>query len=413
MRSPFIILRTLAAVIVLLSVVLSSSWSGCCALVEDSTSPETTPTLNTTTAKNTSSLSSWSSSSSSSSFVQDCTGSAVTNNWNASNLAQVVESWKFTAEQQAKLQDFQQRIADISHWKNDPAEAARFLQEHNFDLIKAERMFRGMIQWRQSHGIDTFMEDYGEPPPIFQYSPIFLLKGLDKDQDPIFVQRLGRIDGRGLYHRLGAPAMVQAFRFVSELQTSRTCGIKEEWQWQTRYYEPLVGRRMTQLTILVDLDGLSVRLIRPALLGIVQETARVAQDHYPGLAKRVIVIRAPKIFQMAWKIAKHFYDARVHHKFVFAEQDAYLDVLREYMDLDVLPSVIYDQGHGQPMPGWFEKIHMEGGRIPSRHAFSKDEEEEEEESDEETDDDEDRETCDAEFDTTPQLPPPPDLEGTS
>ena len=56
---------------------------------------------------------------------------------------------------------------------------------------------------------------------------------------------------------------------------------------------------------------------------------------------------------------------------------------------------------------------MEGGRIPSRHAFSKDEEEEEEESDEETDDEEDQETCDAEYDTTPQLPPPPDLEGTS
>ena len=289
-------------------------------------------------------------------------------NWNASNVQQVIQAWKFNQTEQDHLEEFQHRIADVHHWKNDPAEAARFLKEHVFDVAKAERMFRGMLDWRQTLQIDAVLHEYGEPPAVFQYAPIFLLKGLDHEQDPIFVQRLGRIDGGGLYHSLGGPAMVQAFRFVSELQTSRACGIREDWQWQRRYYEPLVGRRMIQLTILVDLEGLSVRVLRPALLGIVQETARVAQDHYPGLAKRIIVIRAPKVFQMAWNIAKHFYDPRVHHKFVFAEQDEYLQVLSQYMDLDVLPSVIYEHGHGQPMSdSWFEKVHMEGGRIPALH----------------------------------------------
>ena len=321
---------------------------------------------------------------------QHCTGDPLVN-WNKSNVEQVIQAWKFNQTEQNQLQEFKHRISDVQHWKNDPVEAARFLKEHVFDLDKAEHMFRGMMEWRQSHNIDAFMNEYGEPPAVFQYAPIFLLRGLDHEQDPIFVQRLGRIDAGGLYHSLGGPAMVQAFRFVSELQTSRACGIPDNWQWQMRYYEPLVGRRMTQLTILVDLDGLSVRLLRPALLGIVKETARVAQDHYPGLAKRIIVIRAPKVFQVAWKIAKHFYDPHVHNKFIFAEQDDYLKILSEYMDLDVLPSVIYEHGHGQPMPdSWFEKVHMEGGRIPAlhgrKHKKSKNKNDEEEE---------DEETCEA------------------
>lgn len=74
---------------------------------------------------------------------------------------------------------------------------------------------------------------------------------------------------------------------------------------------------------------------------------------------------------MAWNVAKHFYDSRVHHKFVFSSHDDYLEVLGEYMDLDVLPSVIYPEGTGTQMPGFFELIHMEGGLIPEEASEPK------------------------------------------
>jgi len=92
--------------------------------------------------------------------------------------------------------------------------------------------------------------------------------------------------------------------------------------------------------------------------------AKLKKDHYPGLAKRIFFVRAPKVFMMAWKIAQHFYDRRIHNKFIFAGHDEYVDVLSEYMDLEVLPTVLYEDGKGQPL-GWFEKVHMEGGFLPA------------------------------------------------
>ena len=285
--------------------------------------------------------------------------------WSEHNVQQVLEAWNFTDEQQWQFMELHSRLSDINHWKNDPAELARFIKEHNFHVEKAETMFRAMIEWRRDNHVDTFMERYGQPPTLFHYAPLFLLKGLDHDGDPIFVQRIGVLDGWGMYHKLGDTAMMDALLFVSEVHTSRDVGIPEQFQWQKQYYEPVAGRRVTQFTILVDLEGLSMQLLRPALLSIVQRSARIGQDYYPGLAKRIILVRGPRLFHMAWKIAVNFYDQRVHDKFIFSGKDDYLQVLSQYMDLDVLPPVLYPEGgKGSPMPGFFEKIHMEGGPLP-------------------------------------------------
>lgn len=298
---------------------------------------------------------------------EDSTATCATNSsrWGAENLFEVLNSWKFSPEEEVSLMELKERLVDIDHWKNDPAELARFVKEHNFDVDKAERMFRGMISWRLENDVDGFMEHYGEPPDIFHYAPIFLLKGLDKDGDPIFVQRIGKFDAWGIHQRLGEAAMIEANRFVQEMHTSRDIGIPKGWRWQTEYYEPLMGRRVTQFTILIDLDGLGPQLLRPALFSFLQTTSRIAQDHYPGLAKRLIFVRAPRIFKMAWKVAVRFFDPRVHHKFIFSNHYDYLEVLSEYMDLEVLPAVIFPEGSGTQMPGFFEKIHMEGGPLPS------------------------------------------------
>jgi CRAL/TRIO domain len=295
----------------------------------------------------------------------NATCESMTSRWSETNVREVLDAWNFQDEQRWKLMEFKDRLTDINHWKNDPAELARFIKEHNFDVDKAELMFRSMIDWRRDNDVDTFMERYGEPPAPFHYAPIFLLKELDHEGDPIFVQRVGALDGWGLYQKLGGSAMMDALLFISEVHTSREVGIRQEWQWQKEYYERQMGKRVTQFTIVVDLEGLSPQLLRPALFGILQQSARIAQDHYPGLAKRIILARAPRIFQMAWKVAVHFYDQRVHDKFIITNKDDYLQVLAQYMNLEVLPPVMYPGGgKGSPMPGFFEKIHVEGGPIP-------------------------------------------------
>lgn len=284
--------------------------------------------------------------------------------WSKKNVSEVLQSWKWNQQQQDHFHDLQERLSDIDHWRNNPAEVARFLSEHDFDVKKAEQMFRAMIKWRIENDIDTFMERYGEPPEVFHYWPLGPLKGLDKDNDPIMFQSLGKADALGLYEHMGGEEMMKANIFLNEVQTCRDIGIPKHLSWQTNYYEPLAGRRFTQFTVIADLEGLSPRVLRPALLSLLKWSSRVAQDHYPGMAKRCIVIRAPRIFQMAWSIAKHFYDDRVHDKFVFTNHDNYLQVLSKYVDLEVLPPFVYPDGKGEAMPGYFQNIHLEGLKIP-------------------------------------------------
>ena len=223
----------------------------------------------------------------------------VASRWSQSNVKEVVKIWKFDADDEAKLKQLGQSLSDVDHWKNDPFEVVRFLTDLNMDVHKSEDMVRKMVEWRLETNMDTFMERY-TPPEVLHYNPMCILSGLDRDGDPILVQRHGKLDAWGLYHQLGPDAMLDGNLFLIELISTRGDVIPKEYQWQENFYEPLAGRRLTQFTSIVDLDGLDASVVRPALFNLLRQSARIGQDMYPGLSKRAIVIRAPKVFRMAW-----------------------------------------------------------------------------------------------------------------
>jgi len=88
----------------------------------------------------------------------------------------------------------------------------------------------------------------------------------------------------------------------------------------------------------------------------------VSKDHYGGLAKKIIVIRASRIFQVIWSLVHHFVDEKTKNLLVFGTASDYLDVLEDYVDLEMLPSAIYANGRGVGAVGLPKRI--EGGRLP-------------------------------------------------
>ncbi|CAB9507743.1 SEC14-like protein 4 [Seminavis robusta] len=285
--------------------------------------------------------------------------------WSEENLFNVSSLWKLDTTAQNLLRQLGKSLSDIDHWKNDPYEVVRFLYRFEMDLSKSEKVFRSMVQWRAENNMDTFMERYQEPPEIFNLYPACMLAGLDKDGDPILVNRIGSYDALGMHQQVGSDAMLDVDSFLLELFSTRSNGIPSHLDWQQYHYEPMTGKRFSQFTVVVDLHGLSVRQFRPALFGLLQESAHSNQYHYPGLAKRVIVNRAPKIFRMGWNIVKNFYDEQSMRLLKFVTDDDYLEELQKYMDVEVLPAVINPvNGKGKQMPGYMEKIKLEGGRIP-------------------------------------------------
>lgn len=274
--------------------------------------------------------------------------------WSDDNFAKVAKLWQLTPEAQTKLLNLKARIADIDHWKNEPHEVVRFLKEHRGNLKKAEQCFRRDHKWRLDHNIDQLLETY-RISPLFNYFPIAVLKGLDHDGDPIHLERPGAADCWSFYQRLGPEEIYQMAVYMRELET------RGAWH---NGYEQQQGRPVKQFTILVDLEGLNANHMRAGLIPLLGRVLAVSQEQYPFFAKRVIILRAPRIFRVLWSIAQHFVHDSVKKLIVFSTPQDYLEVLDQYMDRSVLPpSICPDEGQGCGTVG-FEKVRFEGGELP-------------------------------------------------
>jgi CRAL/TRIO domain len=76
----------------------------------------------------------------------------------------------------------------------------------------------------------------------------------------------------------------------------------------------------------------------------------------------MIIIRAPTVFRMVWRIAQGFFAPEVREKMIFAGKD-HMETLDKYMDRRILPACICPEGQGQAARGFPPSF--EGGLIPT------------------------------------------------
>lgn len=178
----------------------------------------------------------------------DCPG-----NWSQANFQEMAQLWKLSEDEKVHMCELQLLLGDISHWKNDPFEVVRYLREYK-SVQKAAHMFRRMVDWRRANQMDSFLERYGEPPRLFHYLPTFLCQGMDRDGDPIYVERVGSSDPYGLVLAYGGvEPLAEYTAFIREVTTTRRLTADGNYCWQRDYYEPLMKRRMTQFTAIMDM----------------------------------------------------------------------------------------------------------------------------------------------------------------
>lgn len=207
--------------------------------------------------------------------------------WSDKNIEHVRQLWSLTDQQLQQLVSMKDKLKDITHWKNNPYEVIRFVTGPQ-GYEQAEGLFRTMIQWRMEHNVDSILDEYKPPRILCQYLPSAILKGYDREGDPVYLERGGSIDGHGLLCRYGEEKLNKHIIWSRELAS------RGKWIEQ---YERDQGRPPTRLTIVYDLQGLSARHMKPGVLPFLCESLRVTQQRYNGLAKRMIIIRAPALFR--------------------------------------------------------------------------------------------------------------------
>jgi len=241
----------------------------------------------------------------------------------------------------------------------------RWLVAREFDIPKAEKMLRNSLEWRRHYNIDTLLEDY-ESPEVFKkyFSADFV--GYDKFNNPVWVARFGRIDLKGLL--LSAKKKDFLYHVFSLVETS----IKKSKEYQEKYNSsPSV---ITQSTIIFDVEHLSMRQItyKPAVDSALQ-AVQFYEANYPELLRRVFVINAPKIFNVAIALVKPFLNETTANKVkILAGNNAshWRNAILKEIDADQFPAY-YGGTMTDPdgNPNCISKINM-GGLIPKSYYFN-------------------------------------------
>merc|ERR1712176_1001887 len=244
-------------------------------------------------------------------------------------------------------------MGDVNHWRNSPEYVVRFMKVHPKNLKAAEDMFRKMIEWRIENDVDTILEDYTPPQEILDFHPGAMLYGLDRDGDPIYVERLGVTDVVHLYKKYGKDEMMKYAIWIREMNTSSA--------WK-KDYEAKHGRLLKQYNVLQDVHGLNRSHLNFKVLSDYGAVVRMDQDNYPEVAKRIFVIRAPSLFRFFWSAMKVFFDKSMVDRMKFCGNQTYKTELMEYLDLEVLPNAMLEEGKGKAAKGFPPKF--EGGKVP-------------------------------------------------
>lgn len=269
-----------------------------------------------------------------------------------SNVAFHIEHFRFDSEKVDKLMDLKHRMRDVNHYFNSPLWCIRYLHTKHYKVDVAEAMMRKTIQWRIDNDVDTILQDWTPPAGITDNYPGAILKGTDRDGDPVFINRTGVTDLPGLVDTFGTEEMLKYEIYRRE--AVMVGAWIDEW-------ERTKGAPVRAAILIEDLYGLSRHTLASRALKYYGQVTELDGAYYTEINKKIIIIRAPTVFRMAWSVVKRFFDPHIVDKMVFCGDKDYLQVLEQYVDLDVLPPCINPQGHGEAVDG--HPKNFEGGRL--------------------------------------------------
>ena len=170
----------------------------------------------------------------------------------------------------------------------------RFLRARDFSVEKSSLMLQESLKWREETGADQILPDYKMPAVLVKHFPGGWHHS-DMDGRPLYIIRLGHMDVKGLLKAVGEEGLLKLTLHICEegLQLLDDATKSRE--------KPVVN-----WSLLIDLEGLSMRhLWRPGIKALLRIIETV-EKNYPETLGRVFIVRAPRVFPIAWTIVSAF-----------------------------------------------------------------------------------------------------------
>eukprot|EP01083_Nonionella_stella_P154855 499488_1 len=197
--------------------------------------------------------------------------------------------------------------------KNDPENAVAFFHE--------------TLKWRRDMGVDSIMDGgFPEYDDVKEAYPN-ALHGVSKFGNPVYIYCPGRINVEKMGKAISVETMLR-----------RDVLIQEHMQILMAQQSEKLGRRIHQVTAIIDMNGLGMGHVK-AYVEYFKQMASIYQDHYPDEMSQCFVINAPWAFNVAWAIVKVFLCERTRNKVSIMGAD-YLKGLSNAVDLEQLPEFL-------------------------------------------------------------------------
>ncbi|KAG7480818.1 hypothetical protein MATL_G00060240 [Megalops atlanticus] len=231
-------------------------------------------------------------------------------------------------KQAEALAQFRERVQDIIPqlpYQSDHF-LLRWLRARNFNVQKAEAMLRKHLEFRKHMKADTITTDWKPPEAIEKYLSGGMC-GYDREGSPIWYDVIGPVDPKGLLLSASKQDFIKSkVRDCEMLQ--KECDLQSE----------KLGKNVESITMIYDCEGLSLKHLWKPAIETYGEVLTMFEDNYPEGLKRLFVIKAPKLFPVAYNLVKHFLSEDTRRKIIVLGAN-WQEVLRKYIDPEQLPAV--------------------------------------------------------------------------
>ncbi|VDO03662.1 unnamed protein product [Rodentolepis nana] len=210
------------------------------------------------------------------------------------------------------FRQFREKTADLKYEKlKSDQYVSRWLKARNWDVDKAEKMFRSHLQWRSENKIvnsfnffgyqhiifsfqmDELLTNFTMPEVIEKYFPGGIC-GQDKFGRPAFICPAGSTDVFGLMRSASRSQLAFSRYYVMEKI------IEEVLPAQSRK----MNKPIDQLVVIFDLQHMNRRQLWRPWVNIVLEMTSVFEINFPEFMAVCFVLNAPSFFSMVFSLLK-------------------------------------------------------------------------------------------------------------
>ncbi|CAO2640402.1 SEC14-like protein 4, partial [Lemmus lemmus] len=164
-----------------------------------------------------------------------------------------------------------------------------------------------------------------QPPEVIQLYDSGGLCGYDYEGCPVWFDIIGTMDPKGLLMSASKQDMIRKRIKVCEL-------LQHECELQSQK----LGRKIERMVMVFDVEGLSLRHLWKPAVEVYQQFFAILEANYPETVKNLVIIRAPKLFPVAFNLVKSFMGEETQKKIVILG-DNWKQELLKFMSPDQLP----------------------------------------------------------------------------